>query len=105
MGQQAKAQDDLRWVIDSFQPKTAEDYYALGNAYQVRGMAGDAVQAYTRAIELDELFTYAYNNRGIAYHKLRRYADAIADFEQTLRLNPSLEKTQENLEAVRRLKR
>jgi tetratricopeptide (TPR) repeat protein len=38
---------------------------------------------------LDPSLSLAYNARGFAYFRLKHYPDAIADFDQAIRLNPS----------------
>jgi tetratricopeptide (TPR) repeat protein len=71
---------------------TAKDWYlrawALwdGNKYTRPEIAENYLN---KAIILDSNFAYAYNNRGIAKMDLRRYEDAIGDFDDALRLKPN----------------
>jgi regulator of sirC expression with transglutaminase-like and TPR domain len=41
-----------------------------------------------QAIELDPEYTYAFNNRGLAYAKLKQFEKAIQDYDQAIELNP-----------------
>ena len=43
-----------------------------------------------KAIKLDQEFAGAYNNRGLARHKLEKYEEAIADFNKAIELDPKL---------------
>ncbi|HWS73020.1 MAG TPA: tetratricopeptide repeat protein, partial [Thermoanaerobaculia bacterium] len=66
------------------------DSWALYNIGVLRDDAGDwdgAVAAYDRAIAI-EPSPAAYNNRGWIRLQQKRYADARADFERTLLLDP-----------------
>src|SRR3546814_6509723 len=47
-----------------------------------------AVVDYSAAIERDKGYFPAYQNRGFAYHELRRLAEALADFNQATKLEP-----------------
>lgn len=48
----------------------------------------DAVDTYTKAIELCPKDAMVYHNRGNAYDKLGNYERAIADFDTAIELNP-----------------
>jgi len=48
----------------------------------------DQIRLYTKAIELDPKFSFAYNNRGISYAELEQYQRAIEDYNQAIKLNP-----------------
>ncbi len=51
---------------------------------------GAALNAYTRAIQLDPNFADAYNNRGSVKKELGQPAAAIADYDRAIALNPAL---------------
>ena len=55
-----------------------------------------AVIYYTKAIELDPNYVFANNNRGIAYHKLEKYPEALADYTKANELDPKYEKAYYN---------
>ena len=48
----------------------------------------NAVQAYTKAIQLDPKFWLAYDQRANSYLSLKQYSQAIKDFDTVLNLNP-----------------
>jgi len=47
---------------------------------------GHAIEAYTKAIEFNPEFAYAYNNRGLALSEKGRFEDAIRDFNKAIAL-------------------
>jgi tetratricopeptide (TPR) repeat protein len=51
---------------------------------------------------LDPALSLALNARGFAYFRLKQYAEAIADFDQAIRLNPSYVNALINRSAARR---
>lgn len=50
----------------------------------------EQIRLYTKAIELDSDFAFAYNNRGNSYANLKQYKRAIEDYDQAIKLNPEL---------------
>jgi len=48
----------------------------------------EKVRLYTKAIELDPAFAFAYNNRGTSYHSLGQYENAIKDCDKAIELDP-----------------
>jgi tetratricopeptide (TPR) repeat protein len=52
-------------------------------------MAGnptEAIEDYTRAIDLEPLFAYAYYTRGLAYKKSELYELALEDYNSTIKI-------------------
>lgn len=47
-----------------------------------------ALNYWSRAISSKQDTAPAYNNRGLAYHELKRYKEAIRDYTQAIRLDP-----------------
>ncbi|MBI5969614.1 MAG: DUF167 domain-containing protein [Deltaproteobacteria bacterium] len=47
---------------------------------------GRAIEAYTKAIEFNSEFAYAYNNRGLALSEKGRFEDALKDFSKAIAL-------------------
>ena len=43
----------------------------------------------SEAIRLDPYLATAFNARGYCYFRLKRYQEAIADFDQAIKLNPA----------------
>ena len=48
----------------------------------------EAVNEYTRAIELNEAEPASYSNRAMAYLKLKNYARCIEDADKAIKLKP-----------------
>ncbi len=71
------------------EPADAPGFNQRGDRYSRNGVYEQAIENYTRAIELDEAFAEAYFNRGVSYYELGRYQDAITDLSQAIRLNPT----------------
>lgn len=47
---------------------------------------GEAIEAFTRAVEMEPNYAEAYMKRGLAYYRSGRYTAAIADYTRTLDL-------------------
>lgn len=61
---------------------TGTSYYSI-NEYQ------QALENYSRALEVDPEYVLAYNNRGVAQADLKAYSEAIADYNKAIELNPN----------------
>ena len=73
-------------------PLQARAWFSIGYLRSV-GEGADleaAVDAYTKAIELNPALTEAYNNRGSVKDDLGQPAAALADFDQAIELDPIL---------------
>ena len=46
-------------------------------------------QDFSKAIELNPKYYYAYNNRGLSHNGLKQYKLAIPDFDKAIELNPN----------------
>ncbi len=55
----------------------------------MREKSEEAIVAYDRATELDPNHVSAWNNKGIALFRLKRYQDAINCYDKALALNPN----------------
>ncbi len=67
----------------------ALENYSRGCALSSKGKYDEAIAEYTKAIELDPNFAYAYNNRGVAYKNKGQYDLAIADYNRAIELDPN----------------
>ena len=77
-----------REIKKSDEGLTAFQYFEIGLQKQNDKKYSEAIENYSKAIELDSNFAYAYINRGVAY-KLLGYLDkAIEDFSKAIELEP-----------------
>ena len=61
-----------------------------GAAFNLKGKWDDAIDEYTKAIEINPNFTMALNYRGIAYLNKGQHDKAISDCNTAIKLNPRL---------------
>jgi len=72
---------DIREGIDAL--------YALGLQYQESDKLNEALETYTRILELDSTYSAAYFNMGyIQYQHLQLYNEALANFDNAVKVNP-----------------
>ena len=75
---------------DAISGLTAIKWYEKGYASVMSGDHSNAINAFTKAIELEPKYTGAYITRGIAYGELGNYRQAIENFKKAIELNPEL---------------
>ena len=66
------------------------DFYNLyfeGNALLSKGQNDKAIEKYTQAIKLFPSADYVYFNRANAYFKKKDFANALVDYNKTLKMN------------------
>ena len=68
---------------------SAPQYFKAALQSSRRGAGAEAIELYSRAIELDPDFASAYYNRGREYDTLGQLEKAIADYGRSLELSPS----------------
>jgi tetratricopeptide (TPR) repeat protein len=82
-------------------PSLAQAHKSLGDVAYRRGAHPEALQHYTRAVELQpDLGDDVYAKLGNICYKLTRLADAAAYWERALALNPDNVIVRNNLEAI-----
>jgi len=67
------------------QQKEAEEWFEKAEDVDIHALK---IEYYTKAIELDPKYTYAYNCRGLAYANLDEYQKAIDDYTKAIELDP-----------------
>jgi len=68
----------------------------LGLTYAAQGRYQEAIEQYNEAIEIDDEYAKAFNNRGAAYEKLGNYDQAKADYKMAAKLDEDLASAQYN---------
>lgn len=74
----------------------AESLVGRGDTLHEQGMLDEAIELYTRAIQLDPNLAAAYNNRGLAYDEKGDLGRAIADLDRAIQLDPNAAPTYYN---------
>jgi tetratricopeptide (TPR) repeat protein len=72
------------------QASTAPEWLAQGNRCMKQGDLDGAINAFTRAIELDPRLAAAYTNRGLARSYKGDYDAGIADCTKSIELDPTV---------------
>jgi tetratricopeptide (TPR) repeat protein len=85
----AKAEKpDLSQYNKAVNGLSAIDWFEKGVAFNDAGNHKQAIEAYSRAIELDPKYARAFIFRGIAYAFLGNYRQAIKDYDRAIELDP-----------------
>ena len=74
-------------LLQSQEP-SAEDYFNQGNQYYGQGQYAQAIDSYTKAIQLDPQVASAYGNRGLVYSDQKQYDLAVADLNKAIEARP-----------------
>ncbi|KAJ1990206.1 Hsp90 cochaperone [Dimargaris cristalligena] len=67
---------------------TADELKQIGNQQFSSGQFAEAIDTFTKAIELAPENHVLYSNRSAAYASTKQYADALTDAEKTIQLKP-----------------
>ena len=78
-----------------FEPTSLEQFEQRDPVFVAEGKLDQAIPDYGEAIEIAPQFADAYANRGLALLRRGRTSEARWNFEQSLRLDPSLKTTLE----------
>ncbi|MCB9746841.1 MAG: tetratricopeptide repeat protein [Candidatus Omnitrophica bacterium] len=78
-------------------PQLALAYNNRGRALLVEGRDEEALQDFSKALNLDPQFEEAYNNRGNLYYRQKKFNDALADFNAALAINPYFKESYNNI--------
>ena len=88
-GQKGKVEEVCSELLKTY-PQSVILINVLGAALQGQGKLEDAVQAYSRVIELKPDYAEAYYNRGNALEELGRLAEALENYDKAIELKPKL---------------
>jgi tetratricopeptide (TPR) repeat protein len=69
------------------QAQSAKQYFKAGEEFAKKMSFGDAIEQYTKALELDPEYDKAYIQRAIAYTQLNEYEKAATDFDRAMVFN------------------
>ncbi len=69
-------------------PDHALVYVRMADYFRAKGQVDAAIDQYDIALELDPRFTWAHNNRGVAYYDKGGLNRAIQDFNKAISLDP-----------------
>ena len=75
----------------------ADGYYELGRYYQGQNRIPDALDAYRKALALDDGLVEAHSALGTIYSMQGRYDDALAEFRRAIALSPGTARLHNNL--------
>ncbi len=83
--------DDIRKEIASYRAQYDEDFATLaeGEFASVSGRDAEAVQHFARYIERNPTNPMGYFRRGAVYFRQNKWKEAIADLQESVRLNPT----------------
>ena len=85
-----------------FDRLSAEDYFSMSISLHQRGEHKQAVESYSRAIELAPQRAEFFNSRGATKSILGDHQGAIADFDEAIELDPQLAEAFNNRGAVKK---
>ena len=66
----------------------AEEHFYQGIEYRRQGNNDSAMEEFTRAIELDPEYYFAYYNRALVYYQSGELESSLADYSKAIELHP-----------------
>ncbi|TFH05157.1 MAG: tetratricopeptide repeat protein [Candidatus Thorarchaeota archaeon] len=73
-------------------PKSRYDLYRTAKSYEANGLFNEALDAYTKAIEVSADYAHAWFYKSRLHYNLHQYKEAKYCAEKTLELAPGWEK-------------
>lgn len=96
----------IRRVVENFQAKTKEQWFAEGLAHHKAGRYEQALKAYEQIVQLDPDYARAYRSKGDVLFDLHRYEEALDPYRRAIRLDPNHARMHRNIgDILARLKR
>jgi len=83
-----KKKKDTEAYKKTIQDLNAMEWFAKGHAQVMAGRWKEALDFFTKSIEIDPQYAKAYGNRGVAYDILGNTKQAIKDFDKAIELDP-----------------
>jgi len=77
----------LAGCLPSFDPE-AEEHFYKGIEYIQQKNNEAAIEEFTKAIELDSSYSYAYYNRALSYYRIGNLESSLADYNKAIELEP-----------------
>lgn len=74
----------LLFACESDEDKAGR-FFLMGNNSLAEGNFNEAVRLYTEALQKNPKMKEAYNNRGVAYYKDKKYSEAIVDYTRAIK--------------------
>jgi len=75
----------------------ATNQFNLGVSYYHQGEIAKAIQAYSKAIEMDPVYIEAFNNLGMTYQEMGDLENALRSYRRAIEINPKYEKALNNI--------
>ncbi len=72
--------------LPSFDPK-AEEHFYQGIEYRRQRNNNAALEEFTRAIEIDPGYSFAYYNRALVYHQIGDLDSSLVNYNKAIELN------------------
>ena len=73
--------------LPSFDAK-AEEHFYQGIEYTRQGDNSSAIDEFTKAIEIDPTYHFAYYNRALAYYRIGNLESSLVDYNKAIELQP-----------------
>src|SRR3972149_4143640 len=87
-GEKEKKQVEAK-ITDEERLFQAKEWFEKGYQHSLNKEHDSAIEAYTKAIQLDPNYAFAYGNRGNAYADKGQYDRAIEDYNKAIALDPN----------------
>jgi Flp pilus assembly protein TadD len=81
----------------------AKDLVAFGMDLAQKGLWREAVQRWEQAVELDKTYGAAWNDLGIGYEQLGKFAEARTAYEKALAADPGNQFIKSNYDQFREI--
>ena len=79
------------------EPESMVVYRLLGRTYQAKGETDEAMKAYAKAIEVNDLDAWSMNNLGLLLLETQRFDEAVTWFTKAVDVRPSVPSFHNNL--------